>query len=320
MTNQFQTDYNRYQQIAQVGQIARAIAPRDIDKGVCGEDGIRPGYGVYYSVGAGGYIKPATDADRIKITHIVGFTASNTNTNFTSPPANNLSEIIFNTGDILPELIWVGSVYVIAGETVASGDAAVFNQTTGKWIKYNPVAGGVELLRIKAFSFYLDPGQSATDGSIVEVKNPYPAYMFGNGFNFATGLKTVTVSLTAADIKALNATPFELISAPTTGAIKFISASLKLTAGTEVLAETDDNLAIRYTDGSGAIVSETIETTGFIDQAADTYTNAISTKDVIVAATGIEAASLVLHNTGDGEFTGNASDDAALEIDIFYRL
>lgn len=137
----------------------------------------------------------------------------------------------------------------------------------------------------------------------------------------ATTLQYTKVSLTNAEIKALRATPITLVSAPETGKkIELISATLKLVAGTEALSETNDNLVIRYTDGTGVIVSQAIETTGFIDQEADTYTNTVAKTDSIVPATGAEAQALVLHNTGDGEFAGNASNDAILEVGVFYRV
>ncbi len=129
-----------------------------------------------------------------------------------------------------------------------------------------------------------------------------------------------TVSLTAAQIKALATTPIELVAAPgASKAIKFMGAVLKLVAGTEVLAEAGDNLGIKYTDAAGVQVSQTIECTGFIDQAADTYTNSEPAIDAIVAAASAENQALVLDNLGVN-FTGNASNDATLEISIAYRI
>lgn len=143
----------------------------------------------------------------------------------------------------------------------------------------------------------------------------------GNSELEDTHIQYATVTLTNAEIKALAATQKTLVAAPGAGLVlEFISAILKLTAGTEVLSEAADNLAIRYTDGSGVIVSEAIENTGFIDQAADTYTNAIAKKDNIVAATGAENKALVLDNTGDAEIGGNASADATMTVKIAYRV
>lgn len=133
-------------------------------------------------------------------------------------------------------------------------------------------------------------------------------------------LKVVTVSLTNAQIKALRAAPKTLVVAPgATKWLEFLSAWLVLDYGSEVLTESADNMAIRYTDGSGVIVSQAIETTGFIDQAADIYTNALPKADAIVTAAGALNKALVLHNTGDGEFGGNATSDTLMKVRIAYR-
>jgi len=133
-------------------------------------------------------------------------------------------------------------------------------------------------------------------------------------------LKVATVTVTNSQIKGMAAAPKTLVAAPgATKSLEFISALIQLNHGTEVLTESADNMAIRYTNGSGAIVSEAIEATGFIDQAADTITNAIPKKDAIVASASALNQALVLDNTGDGEYAGNATEDATLTVHIVYR-
>lgn len=130
-----------------------------------------------------------------------------------------------------------------------------------------------------------------------------------------------SVSMTATEVKALATTPIELVAAPGAGKkIEFIGASLKLVyGGSNAFAESGDNLGIKYTDASGVQVSGTIECTGFIDQTASTYTNAIPAADAIVAASAAENAALVLDNLGSN-FTGNAADDNTLEVSVCYRV
>ena len=128
------------------------------------------------------------------------------------------------------------------------------------------------------------------------------------------------VSITAAQVKLLATTPISLVAAPGAGkAIKFMGASFKLVYGSEVFTEAADNLGIKYTNASGVQVSNTIETTGFIDQSADTYTNAEPATDVIVAASACENAALVLDNL-NANFGGNASNDSTLEVSVAYRI
>jgi hypothetical protein len=139
--------------------------------------------------------------------------------------------------------------------------------------------------------------------------------------NFDPMIAVVTVTLTNAEIKALRATPKTLVAAPGTGKVlEFVSATMKLSGGANAITETTDNMAIRFNDGSGAIVSQAIEATGFIDQTAATVTNALPKIDAIVAYASAANKALVLHNTGDGEYAGNAAADVTMAIDIAYRV
>lgn len=127
------------------------------------------------------------------------------------------------------------------------------------------------------------------------------------------------VSITNAEMLALRATPKTLVAAPGAGKVlEFVSAQLYFDY-TGAYTETADNMAIKYTDGSGAAVSQTIEATGFVDATADTVTNALPKIDAIVAKSGSENKALVLHNTGDGEYGGgNAAN--AIRVKVAYRV
>lgn len=132
-------------------------------------------------------------------------------------------------------------------------------------------------------------------------------------------IQTAEVSITNAQMLALRATPVTLVAAPGAGKIiEFVSATL-LFDYTGAYTETADNMAIRYTDGSGTIVSQAIEATGFVDATADTSTNALPKIDVISAKSACENKALVLHNTGDGEYGGgNAAN--AVRVKTAYRV
>jgi hypothetical protein len=137
----------------------------------------------------------------------------------------------------------------------------------------------------------------------------------------ASDLRWADVALTNADIKALRATPKTLVPAPGGGkVIEFLSAVLMLKAGTNVLTESTANLVIRYKDGAGVQVSQTIETTGFIDQAADQITYGVQKLDPITARTACENQPLVLHNLGAAEIAGNAANDATMKVKVGYRV
>lgn len=131
-------------------------------------------------------------------------------------------------------------------------------------------------------------------------------------------LQWADVTITAAEVKALATTPKELVAAPAAGSFhQFMGAVFKLNYGSEVFAESGDNLGVKYTNASGVQVSANIETTGWIDQSADTITNAIPAGDAIVAAASSEAQALVLDNLGSN-ITGNASNDSTVTVRTYY--
>ena len=128
------------------------------------------------------------------------------------------------------------------------------------------------------------------------------------------------VALTAAEIKALRATPKTLVAAPGSGKVlEFVSAMLLLDYGTTQFAEDGggSNLGVRYTNGSGVQVSEDIEMTGFITQNADYMTATQAKKDPITAKTGCENQALVLHNIGAGEIV---TGDSVIRVKVAYRV
>lgn len=145
--------------------------------------------------------------------------------------------------------------------------------------------------------------------------------LFDVGASGYGALRYAEVALTNAQIKALRATPATLVAAPGAGKyLEFVSAVLFLNYGSNALTESADNLAVRYNNGSGTIVSQAIECTGFIDQTADTSTNALPKIDAIASKAASENQALVLHNTGDGEFGGNAAADTVMRVKIAYRV
>lgn len=130
------------------------------------------------------------------------------------------------------------------------------------------------------------------------------------------------VALTNAEIKALRATPKELVAAPGAGKLlEFVSLMLLLDyGGTNVFTETADNLQVKYENGSGPAASETIETTGFIDQSADTWIEAKPATSAAKTKAATENKALVLHNTGDGEIAGNAANNNLMRALVAYRI
>lgn len=132
---------------------------------------------------------------------------------------------------------------------------------------------------------------------------------------------TKTVELTNAEIKALAATPKELVAAPGAGKmIEFVSALLVLDYGSNALTEPSDpdDLAIEYDGGSGTQIA-TWGTTAFITATAD-FVELVNSADIAGVASATNTnKNLVLINTG-GEYAGNAANDTTISVMVSYRI
>lgn len=198
-----------------------------------------------------------------------------------------------------------GVVRVVAGGVVAIGDSIAtdnqgraVNATTGQTILGEALSAATAAGQI--VSVLLRP--YAATGTVVELN--------------ADDRLTQTVTVSSAELLALNATPKTLVAAPGAGsALVFEGATLFLdynsTAYDGIAAGED--LTIRYTNGSGQLVS-TIETTGFLDATADAlrYVYPATT----AAITPVANAALVLHLSTGEIATGNSP----LKIQINYRV
>jgi hypothetical protein len=115
-------------------------------------------------------------------------------------------------------------------------------------------------------------------------------------------IKQFSRTITSAEILALFGTPIEVAEAPGAGKINvFKGASIALDATATAYAGVGatEDLAIRYTNASGAIVSTTLEATGFIDQTTDQVR---TIKEIVTDVTPVVNAALVLHML-NGEVT-----------------
>lgn len=156
------------------------------------------------------------------------------------------------------------------------------------------------------------PGSRYTDASTGDTylnigTKASPVWVLVDG---VSGTRFVSVALTNANILALRATPFTLAAAPGAGLRwQLLGGTINLN-NTGAYTESADNLAVRYVDGSGVIVSNAIETTGFVDQTGKIHTSITPKTDAIATEAQAVNKALVLHNTGDGEFGGGNAANA----------
>jgi hypothetical protein len=132
-------------------------------------------------------------------------------------------------------------------------------------------------------------------------------------------IKHKRTTIAAAAVATLRATPVTLVPAPGSGKLlELVSGILRIVYTAPAYTESTDNLVVRYTDGSGVVVSQTIEMTSFITLTADNITSIKPVVDGIVTSAASLNRALVLHNSGDGEF-GN-SGGSLLDVWIGYRV
>lgn len=142
-----------------------------------------------------------------------------------------------------------------------------------------------------------------------------------NGLNSGNlALDTVqvaTVSLTNAEIKALNTAPKELVAAPGAGKlIEFLGATLFHDYGANALTG-DHALTIGLDDGTVAVAA-TIAHGDFAHQVADYVYSVKAAVAFHDAAADVLNKNLAL--TAAGDYAGNAGNDTVWTVHVAYRI
>lgn len=115
------------------------------------------------------------------------------------------------------------------------------------------------------------------------------------------------VAITAAQMKALAATQKSLVAAPGAGYVLQLLSALFIYDYAAVFATVDatNGLQIKYTNDSGAAVTQVLPTNGVLDQTTDE----MRTMSLVTTASvePVANAALVLDNTHSSELTGTGS-------------
>ncbi|MBA7467766.1 hypothetical protein ES707_02987 [subsurface metagenome] len=136
------------------------------------------------------------------------------------------------------------------------------------------------------------------------------------GILFEGYIRYAEVEISAADILALFTTAKELVAAPGAGKVlEFISLELALDYVSAAYGTTNvGNIAVRYTDASGAAVSVDLASVGFIDEEADQLRLLMK---LATNVTPVVNAALVLAVDGTADPTGG---DSPIHAKIAYRV
>lgn len=203
-------------------------------------------------------------------------------------------------------LVAIGGVtQVMAGGSLAIGDL-VQSSAAGKAVAS---AGGVIL------------GEAVSAGSDGSIMSIALKPMAASGYVYsatATDIQVATVTIPHTSVRTLNATPYELVPAPGAGYANVLhSAVVFLDYGTAAYDSVgaSDDLTIRYTNGSGALIA-TVETTSFLELTADAVRYVLPT--TTAAITPVANAALVAHiSTGE---IYSAAGDSPLKFKVYYRV
>ncbi len=122
-------------------------------------------------------------------------------------------------------------------------------------------------------------------------------------------LQYVDVSLSAAQMNTLNATPVAMIAAPGAGKmVEFLGATIVLDAGATPFELGAGTLDLRYENASGGLVGQA--TNAFVESAADAYFRAVPLACVALVNKAIVAYASADVTAGDG----------SLELRLYYRV
>lgn len=135
--------------------------------------------------------------------------------------------------------------------------------------------------------------------------------------------KAIDVVITSAQLKALHATPVEVLPALPAGQAYIIDGCVAEKPAGAAYAAIDvaDDILLQYTDGSGDDLLH-VETTGFLDQTTEEhryfYPSQLSTNAsaVLLAIEPVESAAIVAA-LNNGEITTGDSD---LYLRIYYHV
>ncbi len=135
-------------------------------------------------------------------------------------------------------------------------------------------------------------------------------------------VQAATVVLTSAQVKALNATPIQIVAAPGSGKVNVpISATSKMTYGgtTPFVAAVGQQIDIIYTSTSIAVLSAVPDNSA-ITATTSRYSCATYQPQLInnTAIASVENVALRLKVLSATEITGNVANDNTVSVTIIY--
>lgn len=132
------------------------------------------------------------------------------------------------------------------------------------------------------------------------------------GSNYVANFKAATVTLTAAQVIALNATPIQLVAAKTGYVIQVVAVEMKYTKSTAFGVTSGKKLIVQY--HTSAVAIGNVAEVGFIDQSSSktAFVYGAGTGGVSVDGAAVEITS------DDSSITSGTSSTVA--VTVYYNL
>lgn len=150
--------------------------------------------------------------------------------------------------------------------------------------------------------------------------DPTTADISGDFDSLPGVINVKTVTLTAAQVRALAATPQTIVPAETGLAHLFIAGHVQLNhAGNSDFTEPSapEDIVFNLVDGAGTALTSVMDGTTAVCASADAYTLRLSTGRTGLTAAQAINVPIVLWNNGN-EYTGNAHNDNTLVVTVYY--
>ncbi len=132
------------------------------------------------------------------------------------------------------------------------------------------------------------------------------------GTNFVAAFKSATVTLTAAQVIALNATPIQLVAAQAGYLIQVVATEMLYTKSTAFTITASKHLILQY--HTSAVQISSLLTTGFIDQSSSKTAFSLATGS---GGVGIGGQAVEISSDDSGIAAGTGSTVA---VTVYYNV
>lgn len=132
------------------------------------------------------------------------------------------------------------------------------------------------------------------------------------GTNFVAAFKSATVTLTTAQVIALNATPIQLVAAQAGKLIQVVAVEMLYTKSTAFTITSSKSLIVQY--HTSAVLINKVSTTGFIDQASSKTAMVLG-----MGAGGVGVGGQAVEITSDDSGVG-AGTASTVAVTVYYNV